>query len=61
MSCLTLLSALLITDKIYLKISPKIQLLSDTKPVLHYWLDRLSISSKLQWTGRKFFGCGTIP
>lgn len=61
MGHLSLFSALLVTGKIYLKISPKIQLLSDTKPVLHYSLDRLAISYKLQWTGRKFFGCGNVP
>lgn len=61
MGRLSLLSAVVVKGKVYLKISPKIQLLPDTKPVLHRSLDRLAISSKLQWTGRKFFGCGAVP
>lgn len=61
MGRLSLLSAVVVKGKIYLKISLKIQLLPDTKPVLHYSLDRLAIPYKLQWTGRKFFGCGAVP
>lgn len=61
MGRLFLLSTMVVTGRIYLKISPKIELLSDTKPVSQHSLDRLAISYKLQWTGRKFFGCGTVP
>jgi len=61
MDRLSLLSAVVVTGKIYLKISTKIQLLSNTKPVSKYSLDGLTISYKLQWAGRNFFGCGTVP
>ncbi len=60
MGRLSLLSAVVVTGKIYLKISTKIQLLSNTKPVSKYSFDGLAISYKLQRTGRNFFGCGTV-
>lgn len=61
MKRLSLLSALVVKGWIYFKISPKAQLLSNTKPVPQYSLDRLAASSQLQRTGRNFFECGAVP
>ncbi len=61
MSSLSLLSDLVVTGRIYFKISFKIQLLSNTKLVLQYSLNRLAASSQLQRTGRNFFECGAVP